>query len=122
MDKCQIKSLIINASIGVFAWEKQVKQRLSIDLEFTLKNPATVDMTIEDGIDYAQVVASIQELIAAKHYDLIENLAATLADHLMTTFQIPWLSLCVYKSEVIPGVKQIGICVERSVNPTNNPI
>ncbi len=53
MDKVYIKNLKVEAIIGIFEWEREVKQIISVDIEmdFDNKKVATSD-DIEDALDY----------------------------------------------------------------------
>ena len=81
MDTIRLKTIKTQASIGVYAWERQVLQPLTLDVCFALPQPASTDLVFDDNvIDYAQLLSDIKSYATAQHYELIEHFAAGLAD------------------------------------------
>jgi dihydroneopterin aldolase len=119
IDKILIQELELEASIGVFEWEKKIKQRLVFDLElFCDFSKASLTDDIDDAINYALVCAEIETLISSKHYQLLEFLAAQLCHHLFDCFEISAIQLTIYKPEAVAKTKNVGVSVfrERTAN------
>ncbi len=104
----------MEATIGVFAWERQIRQSLCIDLELTtdIAKAAGRDR-IEDALDYKNIAKYIQHFVSTSEYRLIETLSHDLAEALMQTFDIRWLRLCLNKAGAIRGAEGVGILIER---------
>ncbi len=116
MDKVLIRGLTLDASIGVFEWEKQVRQPLVFDLELgwdIAQAAATDDLAY--ALNYQAVAEYVEQLINEQHYQLLETLLDTLARRLMAEFCIPWLSIRVEKPAVVPQAKAVGLMVERGI-------
>jgi dihydroneopterin aldolase len=59
-DIIYIKDLRVKTIIGIFDWERKVKQEVSIDLEFPFdcKKAAATD-SIEDTVDYKAIAKGV---------------------------------------------------------------
>jgi len=114
MDKVFLKDLTVEATIGVFEWERQIRQKLCIDLEMAtdVAKAATRDH-IDDALDYKAIAKYTQDFVAQSEYQLVESLAHHLAETLMQKFDIRWLRLCINKAGAIRGARGVGIIVER---------
>ncbi len=114
MDKIFLTGLEVQTTIGVFEWERQIRQSLRIDLEATTDaaKAATRDR-IDDALDYKGIAKYIQNFVSKSEYRLIETLSHNLAEALMQTFDIKWLRLCLNKTGAIRGAQSVGISIER---------
>jgi dihydroneopterin aldolase len=68
---------------------------------------------IQDTIDYGTVVARIRETLSEQSFMLVEALAEHLCQLLMQEFKTPWVKMKVSKPGILPGVKALGIVIER---------
>lgn len=114
MDIVYIKDLRIEAGIGIYDWEKAVKQQVRIDLEMAWDNsvPAASD-SIEDALNYKLTAQKVIEFVQAQHFDLVERLAEEVAAMLMQEMKVPWLRLTVGKPGAVKQSKEVGVCIER---------
>lgn len=114
MDSVIISELQVDTVIGVHAWERQVRQKVILDLELgTDARVAAASDAIGDALDYAAVAASVTELVKEAECQLIETLAERVAAHLLQEYSVPWLQLKVRKRGVVPGAQSVGIIIER---------
>ena len=114
MDKVFLTGLKVEATIGVFEWERQIRQSLCINLEAkTDTAKAAIHDRIEDALDYKNIAKYIQNFVSKSEYQLIETLSHDLAEALMQTFDIKWLRLCLNKAGAIRGAEGVGISIER---------
>jgi dihydroneopterin aldolase len=108
-----VRRLQLAARIGVHDWEKLDLQPVVIDLEFAMATELACHTDrLEDAVDYAEVVATLKRLATAKHYELVEAMAETMARALKREFGVPWLLLRVTKLAPFPGA-EVGVVVER---------
>lgn len=108
-----VRRMQFDARIGVYDWEKDRPQPVQIDLEFGLPSElACRTDRLADAIDYAEVVARLRELANARHYELVEALAESMALVLQSEFGVPWLVLTLSKLAPFPGA-EVGIVIER---------
>lgn len=108
-----IRRLQFDARIGVYDWEKAALQPVVIDLEFGLASELACHTDrLGDAIDYSAVVERLRQLATAKHYELVEAMAETMAMAVQQEFGVPWLNLTLSKLAPFPGA-EVGIVVER---------
>ena len=118
-----IQGLALEASIGVFDWEKKIKQRLVFDLELSCDfSKASVSDDIQDAVNYAQVCEEIENILSKKHYQLLEFLAEKISSHLFETFQIASLKLTIFKPEAVAKTQQVGVSIYRERLESNRLI
>ena len=87
MDIIFVRDLTIDAVIGVFDWERQVAQKISIDLEMgtSISHAAKTD-ALDDTLDYKAISKCIQDLVAENRPQLVETLIELIAQTIMSRF------------------------------------
>jgi len=119
MDIIFIKELKIDAVIGVFDWERQIRQRISIDLEMgTDISAAAASDGIADTLDYKAVSQRIRVLVEESQPQLVELLIELIAKTLMAEFNIPWLRISIAKPGAVRGSAAVGVVIERGQKPS----
>lgn len=114
MDIIFLQELKIKTLIGIYPWERNVAQTIQLDLEIALPtSQACLTDNFEDTLDYALVVQRIKEILSQKHFNLLEALAEQIAQIVLVEFKSPWTRISVAKLDAIPGVKKLGIRIER---------
>lgn len=114
MDKVFIKGLKADAVIGVYDWEREIRQSLLLDLELgTDMKPAAETDDLVHTLDYASISNRLIEFIQMSEFKLIETLAERLASLLMEEFSIPWLTLRLYKPGAVAEADTVGVAIER---------
>jgi dihydroneopterin aldolase len=114
MDIIYLHGLKADANIGVWEWEKQITQQLSIDLDMgTDIRPAAASDLLEDTLNYKEVAKRIVGFIEANHFDLVETLAERIAAILRDEFEIPWCRVKLNKQGAINGGRDVGVIIER---------
>ena len=108
----EITGLAVKASIGVYPWEKQIKQSLLIDIQLFLDSSNTQDM-LENSIDYEACCKQVSHFLQSKHFNLIETAANETAQFIKDTFQVQKLTLAVSKPNAIKEANNIKIIIER---------
>lgn len=115
MDKLRIAGLEVSTRIGIRAWERQVLQRLTIDLELDIDaGHAASSDDIADALDYGTIGRDVAEFVRASKFNLIETLAERIAQRLLDAFPIPRLKVCVHKPGAVPGARDTCIEIERA--------
>lgn len=115
MDKIFLRDLYIDTVIGIYDWERNTRQTLCFDLEMDFDiRPAARSDAIGDTLDYGAISADIVEFVENSRYQLIETLAETLADRLLTKFPIPKLKMTLTKPVALHGHNRAQIVIERS--------
>jgi 7,8-dihydroneopterin aldolase/epimerase/oxygenase len=115
LDIVFIRGLEIRALIGVFEWERQVRQPLVLNLEMAtdVRKAAATD-SIDDALNYAAISERLRDFIEKSNVQLVETLAERIAELLMTEFQIRWLRLELNKPRPLSGGHVVGVVIERS--------
>jgi dihydroneopterin aldolase len=114
MDTIFISELRLEMLVGVYDWEQQVSQKVQFDLEFGLHDAkAAKSGLLSDTIDYAAVVARLEESLKGRHFGLLEKLAEHVAELVMRDFKAPWVRVSVTKLAPLKNVKRLGVTIER---------
>lgn len=114
MDTVFINDLRIDTIIGIFDWEREVRQTVSIDLEMAhdIRKAADTD-DIQYALNYKNVAKRLIAFVGDSEFLLIETMAEKIADILMTEFNVPWVRLSVSKPGALRGARDVGIRIER---------
>ena len=114
MDKVYIEGLTFQTTIGFYAWEKEIKQTLVIDLAMGWNTAeAAKNDELSKTLDYAAISEAIVEFANANPVDLIETLAERIAEFLIANYQIPWLRLKLMKPNAVHNATTVGVEIER---------
>jgi 7,8-dihydroneopterin aldolase/epimerase/oxygenase len=114
MDKVYIKNLKVEAIIGIFEWEREVKQIISVDIEmdFDNKKAASSD-DIKDALDYKKVGKRVSAYIQRSKAKLVESLAEKVAKIILEEFPVSKLVLTLSKPGALRGAESVGISITR---------
>ena len=112
MDIIFLKDLKIETVVGIYDWERKIKQTVILDLEMAtdVKKAASSDK-IEDALDYKAVAISF---VGESEFELVETLAERIAEIVLVEFDVPWVRLSLNKIGAIRGARDVGVVIERS--------
>lgn len=116
MDIIFIDGLRVDTLIGIYPREKAMPQAVELDLQIgrsTASAGASDD--IRDTINYAEVVARLQQDLGCQHFNLLEALAEHVATLILEEFGATWVRVSVAKIGIMRGVRRVGIRIERGV-------
>lgn len=114
MDIVYIRELEIETIIGIYDWEREQKQVVSLDLEMgTNISLAAQSEDIENTLDYKAVAKRLIEFIEGSEFFLVETMAEKIAQIVMAEFSVPWLRLRLGKPGAVTGSKDVGVIIER---------
>ncbi len=121
MDKVFIEGLEIEALIGIYDWERRIRQPLVLDLEMGFDNrvPAASD-DITDTLNYKAVSKRLIEYVSQSDFGLVETLAERCAGIVMGEFSVDWLRLKLSKPGAVRGARAVGVVIERARTPQGN--
>lgn len=113
-DSVLIEGLAVEAIIGVYDWEREVSQRLLVDLEMAWDNrtPAASD-DVGDALDYALVSERVASYLIEARPLLLETAAEGIAGLLQNEFGVRWLRLTLRKPGAVPAAAAVGVKLER---------
>jgi len=114
MDRVFVEDLKVQTVIGIFDWEREIKQTISIDLEmaFDIRAAAESD-NIEDTLDYKAVSKRLIQFIEKSEFQLVEALAERCASIILDEFPVNWLRLKLGKPGAVRGSSAVGVIIER---------
>ena len=114
-EKILIKSLVLNASIGIHEFEKKKKQKISISLEIDAEdNIPYVNHKIENFVSYEFIVKDLKKLINKGHIELLETLGENIFEICFNDPRIQKVKVKLEKLEVFSEADSVGIEVQRS--------
>jgi dihydroneopterin aldolase len=118
MDTVFIEDLRIETVIGIYDWERKIRQVIAIDLEMAFDNrkPAASDR-IEDTLNYKAVSKRLIAFVESSTFQLVETLAERCAEIVLAEFQVSWLRLKLSKPGAVRGSKAVGVVIERGRRP-----
>ena len=114
MDKIFLSSLAVECIVGIWEWERRVKQKVIIDIEMAadIRRAASSDR-IEDTIDYKRVSKRLQSFVGESQFQLVETLTERIAQLIVTEFGVSWVKVRLNKQGAIRGARDVGIEIER---------
>ncbi len=113
-DTIFLHDLRIKTIVGIWDWEKKIRQTVSIDLEMgtDIRKAARSDR-IEDALDYKQIAKRVQQFVEDSSYQLVETLAENIAKVVLREFDVPWIVVKVNKPSAIRGSRDVGVIIRR---------
>lgn len=116
MDIIFISDLRIETIIGIYEWERRVKQTVSLDLEMAadIRTAAATDR-IEDTLNYKAVAKRLIAFVGDSEYQLVETLAEKIAEIVISEFSVSWVRLKLHKPGALRGSRDVGVQIERGV-------
>lgn len=117
MDIIYLSQLKIETIIGIYDWEREIKQIVCINLEMgaDIRKAARTD-SIQDTLDYKAVAKRIISFVETSEFQLVETMAEKITEIVMIEFHVPWVKLRVAKPGAITGAQDVGILIERGNN------
>ncbi len=114
MDKVFINNLQVETIIGIFSWEREVRQVVSVDLvmDFDNKKAAKSD-DIEDALDYKKIGKRVTNYVERSRFKLVERLAEQIAKLVLKEFPVSSLTVSVTKPGALRGSESVGISITR---------
>jgi len=114
MDIVYIRELEVRTIIGIFDWEREQRQVVSLDLEMGSDIAAAAGTdTIENALDYKAVAKRLIHFIETSDFFLVETLAERVTDIVVNEFSVPWVKLRLGKPGAVTGSKDVGVIIER---------
>ncbi len=113
-DRVFIEDLRIQTVIGIFDWEREITQTISLDLQMAFDiSPAAVSDNIVDTLDYKSVSKRLIQFVEASEFQLVEALAENCARIVLEEFPVNWLRLKLSKPGAVRGSSAVGVVIER---------
>jgi 7,8-dihydroneopterin aldolase/epimerase/oxygenase len=114
MDIIFLHDLRVDALIGIWEWERRIRQTVVIDLDMSVDiRPAARSDAVEDTLNYKQVAKRVQQFVADADFKLVETLAERIAEIVLNEFGVTWVRVRVCKPGAIRGARDVGVMIER---------
>jgi 7,8-dihydroneopterin aldolase/epimerase/oxygenase len=117
VDRIFVRGLAVDAVIGVYDWERTIRQALVIDLEMAwdIRAAASTD-DLSRTLDYAAVSQRVMAFISESRFALVETLAERVAELVRSEFGVTWLRLTLNKPGAVGQASGgVGVIIERGV-------
>ncbi len=114
MDIVFIRGLSIDTVIGIYDWERKIRQTVILDLEMSCDvSRAAATENIADTLDYKAVSKRLVAFVEASEFQLVETLAERCADIVREEFGVQWLRLTLNKIGALSSARDVGVIIER---------
>jgi dihydroneopterin aldolase len=113
-DRVFVHDLVLDAEIGVYTHEKGVTQRarFSVDIEVMPTGEAVEDQ-IGRVLDYDMIIATIKDILAQGHINLVETLADEIATRCLAHPRAASVKVKIEKLDKEPGAVGVEIVRRR---------
>ena len=114
MDIVFLRGLRIETVIGIYDWEKRIKQPVILDLEMStdVARAASSDR-IEDALNYKAVSKRLKQFVGEGRFELVETLAERCARIIREEFGVRWVRLSLNKIGALSDAADVGVMIER---------
>lgn len=114
MDIIFLHNLKVDTVIGIFDWERRIRQDVVIDLDMAadIRKAAGSDH-IDDTLDYKSVAKRLIAFVEAAEFQLVETLAERIAEIILGEFPVPWVRVRINKQGAVRGARDVGVIIER---------
>jgi dihydroneopterin aldolase len=112
----EISGLSLFTHVGVSAAEREVGQRLILDLRLEVGDcDATVTDRIEDTVDYGQVCDTANLVAQQRSYKTLERLCTAIADRLLERYEVQaiWVKAAKPEPPLAFPVSEVSVEVWR---------
>jgi 7,8-dihydroneopterin aldolase/epimerase/oxygenase len=115
MDKIFVHALKTETIVGIFDWERQVKQAVVVDIEFSADiAKAALSDSIDDTLNYKGVAKRVLAFVDESSFHLVETLAEHVAMLILEEFGVSWVSITLSKPGAIRNSRDVGVMLERT--------
>ncbi|MBT8109012.1 MAG: dihydroneopterin aldolase [Gammaproteobacteria bacterium] len=120
MDIIFLHDLRIETVIGLWEWERKIRQTVAIDLEMSadIRKAAATD-SVDDTLNYKLVAKRLQQYVGESSFQLVETLAEKIAGIVTDEFDVAWVRVKVSKPGAIRGARDVGVIIERGTRPAS---
>ena len=118
MDTIFLQDMKVETVIGIWEWERKIRQTVSIDLDMSadIRKAAASD-SVEDTLNYKSVAKRLQAFVGDSSFQLVETLAEKIATIVLEEFAVAWVRVRLSKPGAIRGAKDVGVLIERGSRP-----
>ena len=114
MDIIFLHNMKVDAVIGIWDWERKIRQTVEIDLDMAadIRKAAETD-DVADTLNYKLVAKRVQSFVAESEFQLVETLAERVAEIVLNEFRVPWVRVRINKTGAVRYAGDVGVIIER---------
>lgn len=114
MDCVFVRGLKVATTIGVYSWEKDIKQTLIFDIDMgtDIRAAASGD-AIDLTVDYSTVSESVTHLVQEGRFELIETVAEQAAELIIKNFPVKYVEITLQKPGAVRTADTVGVKIRR---------
>ena len=114
MDRIFLTALSVETIIGIHDWERELRQRVEIDLEMWVDvSKAVASDAIEDTLNYKSVAKRVLAFVEASRFRLVEALAGQVADLVLKELGVARVRVTLHKPGAVRHSRDVGVVIER---------
>ncbi len=115
MDIVFIQGLKIDTVIGIYDWEREIRQDIVFDIEMSSNNGAAANTdNIDQAVNYHAVCDRLCDYVRGSEFQLVETLAEEVCRIIINEFGVKWVKLKLNKGEAVTGAVGVGVIIERT--------
>jgi dihydroneopterin aldolase len=117
MDIVFVQGLKVDTVIGIYDWERKIRQDIILDIEMSsdIAKAAATDH-IDQALNYKDICKRIISFVKESEFQLVETLAENICQIILNEFDVSWVKLKLNKGEAITGAEGVGVIIERSID------
>ncbi|MCU0639307.1 MAG: dihydroneopterin aldolase [Candidatus Krumholzibacteria bacterium] len=115
-EKIVLKGITVFGYYGVSAIEREIGQKLEIDVEcWSDFTKAVVTDSLEDTVNYERVYSRVMDIVGKNHFNLIETLADAICCDIIANFPVTRIRTTIRKLTLpFPNsLSHVAVVVER---------
>ncbi len=117
MDIVFIQGLKIDCVIGIYDWEREIRQDIVLDIEMGFDiSPASKTDHIDQTLDYKSVSKRLIDFVKNSEFQLVETLAEKICEIILTEFNVEQVKLTLNKGKAVTGAQGVGVIINRRKN------
>lgn len=115
MDIIFIQGLKVDTVIGIYDWERKIRQEIVLDIEMSadISTAASTDH-IDQALNYKDICKRLRSFVGDSEFQLVETLAEEICQIIIKEFGVQWVKLKLNKGEAITGAEGVGVIIERT--------
>lgn len=114
MDIVFIQGLKIDTVIGIYDWERKIRQDIVLDIKMSFDTrPASATDDIKKTLNYKSVSKRLIDFVHNSEFQLIETLAEEVAGIILSEFGVAKVRLTLNKGKAVTGAEGVGVIIER---------
>ena len=116
MDIIFIQGLKVDTVIGIYDWERKIRQEIVLDIEMSadILTAASTDH-IDQALNYKDICKRLKNFVGGSEFQLVETLAEEICQIIIKEFGVQWVKLKLNKGEAITGAEGVGVIIERTI-------